>query len=172
MLYSPLRFYFADILYFVFYSVRPNLGHFGTKPVGLLPCASMQFSALVHPVQPTLSMAEFSTTFSFLQWMSSDSWLPWLLWLPVPLYGPCLCCLSSMAPPAGPAPRQHAHHAAPPAAPSRAFPSLQPPFRCSYFLVSLYFLLPGCCRPRAPALRPPAAPLFLTCLGLGGVLRY
>ena len=56
MCYSPLQFQFADILYFIFYSVSPNLGHIGPKPVGLLPRASVQFPALVHPVQPTHSV--------------------------------------------------------------------------------------------------------------------
>ena len=61
-----------------------------------------------------------STTFSFLQWMSDSPWLPYLLGLPVPLCGPCLCCPRSMAPTPGPAPRRHAHHAPPAARPSRA----------------------------------------------------
>ena len=56
MRFSPLRFYFADSFFFMFYSLGPNLGHFGPKPVGLLPRASVQFTALVHPVQPTHSV--------------------------------------------------------------------------------------------------------------------
>ncbi len=57
--------YFADILYFIFYSVSPNLGHFGPKPVGLLLCASLQFSALVHPVQPNPPVATFQESSLF-----------------------------------------------------------------------------------------------------------
>ena len=29
---------------------------------------------------------------SFFTWMSARPWTLWLRWLPVPLYGPCLCC--------------------------------------------------------------------------------
>ncbi len=50
---------------FIFYFVSPNLGHFGTKPVGLLPCASVQFYALVHPVQPTHPVPRFHESFYF-----------------------------------------------------------------------------------------------------------
>ena len=59
MRYSPLQFLFADILYFIFYFVSPNPGHFGAEPVGLLPCASLQISALIQPVQPILPVPRF-----------------------------------------------------------------------------------------------------------------
>ena len=75
---SPLQFYFADILYFLFYSVSPNLGHFGPKPVALLPRASVQFYAVELPVQPTRPVPSFQVPL-FLQWMCYSPWILWLL---------------------------------------------------------------------------------------------
>ena len=60
------------------------------------------------------SSAQLFGIFPFLQWMCTIPWILLLLWLHVPLCGPCLCQLSSVATPAGPAPGHHAHHAAPP----------------------------------------------------------
>jgi hypothetical protein len=52
------------------------------------------------------------------------------------------CCLSSLAPPTGPAP---SHHAARPPADFLASTPLQPPARCNPFLLFIWFrLLAGC----------------------------
>ena len=54
----------------------------------------------------------------------------------------------------------------------QASTSLQPPRRCTPFLLLFMLLLQGSCRPRAPAARPPVSSTAFACLGLGGVLRY
>ncbi len=64
---SPLHFYLADILYFIFYSISPNLGHFGPQPVGLMLPASMQFYVVVHPqFSPPIQCPAFENL-SYLQ---------------------------------------------------------------------------------------------------------
>ncbi len=65
MRYSPLHFSLADSLYFIFYSISPNLGRFGPKPVGHMPRASMQFHAVIPPVQPTHPVPSFRPSFLF-----------------------------------------------------------------------------------------------------------
>ena len=137
---SPLQFLFSDIFYFMFYTVSPNLGHFGPKPVGLLPCASMQFSALVHPVQPTHPVPSFQRSFLFymdvLQPLAPMATLTTCatFW-PVPM----LSKLHGNT--AGPAPSRHAHPAAQPPADFLASTPLRPPVRCSPLLSFFYFLL-------------------------------
>ncbi len=138
MRYSPLQFYFADILYFIFYFPSPNLGHFGPKPVGLLPCASVQLSALVHPVQPTHPVPHFQESFSFTTAMIQplDPMAPmttcaalWPLPMLLKLHGRPSWFSSS-------------HHALPAAQPPEAFlasTSLQPPRSCTPLLLYLRF---------------------------------
>ena len=124
------------------------------------------------PVQYPISVRQLSTTFSFLHWMSDSPGLPLLLWLPAPLYGPCLCCSRSMAPAPGPAPSHHARHAAPPVRSSTTSPLLQPPVRCTPFLLSSY--LSSSRLPSTSGSSPSAScsSTSSACLGLGGVLRY
>ncbi len=138
MRYSPLHFYFSDILYFMFYSVSLNLGLSGTKPVGLLPRASMQFSALVHPVQPTLSVTQLSTIFSFLHGCAaapgSYGYVDYLcrpMALDYAVYAPWQPLLVHLHLTMRTLQPSHQR-------PSKASTPLQPPVRCSFFL--LYFV--------------------------------
>ncbi len=167
----PLQFYLADILYFIFYSLSPNLGHFGPKPVGLMLLASLQFM-LYTPSAARPSNAQLSRIFpiyngcaiaprsygyhAFLchfmayDYVVSAPWPPLLVLLTVAMR------------------TLQFNHQRPSSLPLHCSLLI---IRCTPFLPFHLASALGCCRPPASAHRPPVSSIVFACLGLGGVLR-